>query len=151
RAGFPESWNTTSFARRVLQNQSDIPSGMHSFNEVLYLFGQRTIRGLDYASDPALGQIQQIASEMGLWNNNCLVEADGYLWGWGRSGAWYLNGMLPVHVSKPVDDTLDSSVDTTKSSQFHGVYNPRERCVMWFYCTSSDTYPKHAFCWDLDN
>lgn len=151
RAGFPESWNTTSFARRVLQNQSDVPSGLHSFNEVLYLFGQRTIRGLDFASDPALGQIQQIATEMGLWNNNCLVEAAGYLWGWGRSGAWYLNGMLPVHISKRIDDTLEGSVDISKSEQFHGIYDPRERCITWFYCTTSDTYPKHAFTWDIDN
>ncbi len=58
--------------------------------------------------------------------------------------------MLPVHISKRVDDTLETDVDTTKSEQFHGVYNPRERCIMWFYCTSTDTYPEHAFCWDLD-
>lgn len=151
RAGFPESWNPLSFARRVLQNQADTPAGEHSFNEVLYLFGQRTIRGLDFASDPALGQIQQIATEMGLWNNNCLVEAAGYLFGWGRSGAWYLSGQLPIHISKGIDDTLEDDVDVSKSEQFHGVYNPRERCITWFYCTSSDTYPKHAFTWDLDN
>lgn len=158
RAGFPESWNPTSFARRVLQNQSDVPSGLSSYNDTLYLFGQRTIRGLDYAADPATGSLIQIATEMGLWNNQCLVQAGGRLYGWGRSGVWGLNGLIPQHLSSPIDDIIDGTdssstfnFDVSKAEQFHGIYNPRERALQWLYATSADTYPKHSIVLDLDS
>lgn len=157
RAGFPESWNPTSFARRVLQNQADTPSGLASYNDTLYLFAQRTIRALDYATDPATGSLLNIATEMGLWNQRCLVEANGRLFGWGRSGAWFINGLVPVHISRPVDAAIDGSssssghnFDASKVEQFHGVYDPRERVITWFYATSSETYPKHGIAYDLD-
>lgn len=157
RAGFPESYNPLSFARRVLQNQSDIPSGFASFNDTLYLFGQRTMRGLDYANDPATGSLIQVATEMGLWNKNCLIEAGGRLYGWGRSGVWSINGLIPVHISRAIDAAIDGSsstsshnFDAAKIEQFHGVYDPRERVLIWYYATSSETYPKHGICFDLD-
>jgi hypothetical protein len=157
RAGFPESWNPLSFARRVLQNQSDVPAGMASYNDTLYLFGQRTIRALDYATDPATGSLLNMATEMGLWNHRCLVDAGGRLYGWGRSGAWFINGLLPTHISRPVDEAIDGTssssahnFDSSKSEQFHGVYDPRERVITWFYATSSETYPKHGISFDLD-
>jgi hypothetical protein len=83
RAGYPESFKPSDWARRVLQNQSDIPSGMISQHNALILCGQRTIRVLDYSIDPASGQINQIPSEMGLWNQRCLIEAGGKIYGWG--------------------------------------------------------------------
>jgi hypothetical protein len=157
RAGFPEAWNPTSFARRVLQNQSDSPSGLASYNDTLYLFGQRTMRGLDYANDPATGSLIQVATEMGLWNQRCLVEAGGRLYGWGRSGAWSINGLIPVHISRAIDAAIDGSssasthnFDSSKIEQFHGTFDPRERVITWFYATSSETYPKHGICFDID-
>lgn len=157
RAGFPESWNPLSFARRVLQNQSDTPSGLASYNDTLYLFGQRTMRGLDYANDPATGSLVQFATEMGLWNQRCLIEAGGRLYGWGRSGAWSINGLIPVHISRAIDAAIDGSssasthnFDSSKIEQFHGVFDPRERVLIWYYATSDETYPKHAICYDLD-
>ncbi len=157
RAGFPEAWNPTSFARRVLQNQSDVPSGLASYNDALYLFGQRTMRALDYATDPATGSLVQVATEMGLWNQRCLIEAGGKLYGWGRSGAWMITGLIPQHISRPIDAAIDgtnsSSSDNYNAAQietFHGVYDPRERVLMWFYATSSESYPKHAIAYDLD-
>ncbi len=157
RAGFPESWNPLSFARRVLQNNSDVPSGMSTYNDTLWLFGQRTMRALDYANDPATGSLVNIATEMGLWNKNCLVEAGGRLYGWGRSGAWSINGLIPVHLSRPIDAAIDGSsststhnFDAAKLEQFHGVYDPRERVISWFYATASETYPKHVIAYDID-
>jgi hypothetical protein len=158
RAGFPESWHPTSFARRVLQNQSDTPAGMASYNDTLWLFGQRTIRALDYAADPATGSLITIPTEMGLWNKRCLVEADGKLFGWGRSGAWVIRGLMPVHISKPIDGAIDGTdassshtFDISDREAFHGVYDPRERVISWFYMTSSEDYPQHAIAYDLDS
>lgn len=158
RAGFPESWNTINFARRVLQNTADAPSGIVSHHEVLYLCGQRTIRMMDYPSDPSSGQLIQIPTEMGLWNQRCIVEANGRIYGWGRSGVWTVNGLIPKHLSKTLDAHIDGSdttstdlFDVSKFEQFHGVYDPRERLIMWFYCTSSETYPQHAIVFDVDS
>ncbi len=157
RAGFPESWNTVNFARRVLQNTADMPSGIVSHHDVLYLCGQRTIRMMDYPSDPSSGQLIQIPTEMGLWNQRCIVESNGRIYGWGRSGVWTVNGLIPQHLSKTVDAHIDGSevgstdaFDVSKFEQFHGLYDPRERQIQWFYCTSSDTYPQHAIAFNVD-
>lgn len=157
RAGFPESWNLQSFARRVMQNESDIPAGFVSHHEVLHILGQRTMRLLDYTSDPASGQLIQVPTNLGLWNQRCIVTCNGRIYGWGRDGVWTVNGLIPKHLSKPVDGLVDGSdssstdnFDMSKFEQFHGVYDPRERCIDWFYCTSSDTYPKHAITLDID-
>lgn len=159
RAGFPEAWNSLNFARRVLQNASDTPSAFFSHHEVLYLCGQQTIRVLDYASDPASGQLVQVPGEMGVWNQRCVVFANGRVYAWGRSGAWSINGLMPVHLSRAIDDRIDGSdssstdnIDVSKFEKFHGVYDPRERVITWFYCTSSDDLnPLHAIRYDLDS
>lgn len=158
RAGFPESWNTINFARRVLQNTADAPSGIVSHHDVLYLCGQRTIRMMDYPSDPSSGQLIQIPTEMGLWNQHCIVEANGRIYGWGRSGVWTVNGLIPKHLSKTLDAHIDGSdtssddlFDVSKFEQFHGIYDPRERIIMWFYCTADENFPKHAIVYDVDN
>lgn len=157
RAGYPEAWKPSEWARRVLQNASDTPSGMISFHDVLWLFGQRTMRVLDYPTDPATGALEQVPTEMGLWNQRCLIAAGGYIFGWGRSGAWMLNGLTPKHISKPVDDRLngvDSSStvawDSAYSEQFFGYYDPKERCLTWAYVKSGDTTPKNHVTFDLD-
>jgi hypothetical protein len=158
RAGFPEAWNTINQARRVLQNTPDAPSGLVSHHEVLYLFGQRTMRMLDYSSDPSAGQLVQIPTEMGLWNQRCIVECNGRIYGWGRSGVWTVNGLIPKHLSRAIDahidgsdSTSDDNFDVSQYEEFHGVYDPRERCILWFYCTEDDTSPKHAIVLDVDS
>jgi hypothetical protein len=158
RAGFPESWDLLRFARRVMQNDTDTPSGMFSLHEVLYILGQRSVRTLDYKSDPASAALLKVPTDMGCWNKNCIVEANGRVYVWGRSGAWTSNGLVPKHISGPVDDLIDGSTsgstddyDVSQYEEFHGVYDPWERCVSWFYCTSSETGPKHAITLDVDS
>jgi hypothetical protein len=150
RAGYPESFKPSDWARRVLQNQSDVPAGMISQHNALILCGQRTIRVLDYSIDPASGQINQIPSEMGLWNQHCLIEAGGKIYGWGRTGVWSLDGLLPQHLSRPIDTTVEADFDASYSERFHGIYDPRERVLLWFYVASGETKPRRAICYDLD-
>lgn len=157
RAGYPEAWKPTDWARRVLQNASDVPSGMVSFHDVLWLFGQLTMRVLDYPSDPATGTLEQVPSEMGLFNQRCIVQSGGYIFGWGRSGVWMLNGLTPKHISRPIDPRLDGT-DTTSTvafdaslfEKFFGYYDAKERCLTWVYCKTGDTVPKNHISYDLD-
>lgn len=158
RAGFPESWNTINQARRVLQNTADTPSGLVSHHEALYVFGQGTMRMLDYDSDPSASKLVKIPTDMGLWNQRCIVECNGRIYGWGRSGVWTINGLIPKHLSKPIDQHIDGSdasstdnFDVSKLEKFFGLYDPRERCILWFYCTSADTRPQHAIVMDVDS
>ncbi len=158
RAGFPESWDPTRFSRRVMQNDTDTPSGLFSHHNVLHLTGQRTVRILSYESDPASASLVTIPTDMGCWNNRCIVKANGRVYAWGRSGAWTINGLIPKHISGPVDDQIDGSIDgstddydVAQLEEFHGTYDPWERCVSWFYCTSSETAPKHAIVLDIDS
>jgi hypothetical protein len=158
RAGFPESWDLARFGRRVMQNDTDTPSGLISHHEVLHLFGQRTMRMLDYSSDPASGQLVIVPTDMGLWNQRCIVQANGRIYGWGRSGAWTVNGLIPKHISKEVDDLIDGSTanstdnyDVAQFEEFHGSYDPWERCISWFYCNEDDSAPKRAITYDIDS
>lgn len=157
RAGYPEAWKPSEWARRVLQNATDTPSGMVSYHDVLWLFGQRTMRVLDYPTDPATGSLEQVPTEMGLWNQRCLIQCGGYIYGWGRTGAWLINGLSPQHISRPIDARLDGT-DTTStvgfaaslSEQFFGYYDPHERVLTWVYCKTGDTTPKNHISYDLD-
>ncbi len=150
RAGFPESWKPSDWARRVLQNQTDVPSGMISTHGGILLSGQRTMRLFDYDADPALARIEQIPTEMGCWNIRCLISCAGKVYGWGRSGVWVIDGLLPIHLSRPVDATIEADYDADQSEEFHGWYDPRERVLWWIYVATGDTAPKSAFFYDLD-
>lgn len=159
RPGFPESWKPLEQARRVLQNEADTPAGMISQNDVLYLFGQRSQRKLIYTNDPATGKLVHIPTNMGVWNQQCLVEADGLIYGFGRAGIFVTEGSGPQHLSKPVDDTiLDgntfaglAALDPAYFTEFHGVYDQRERCVTFFYVKSGDTTPKNGVSYYVDD
>lgn len=158
RAGYPEAWKPSEWARRVLQNATDTPSGMVSYHDVLWLFGQRTMRVLDYPTDPATGSLEQVPTEMGLWNQRCLIQCGGYIFGWGRTGAWLINGLSPSHISRAIDARLDGtdtsstvSFDASLSEQFFGYYDPHERVLTWVYCKTGDTSPKNHITFDLDS
>ncbi len=157
RAGYPEAWKPSEWARRVLQNATDTPAGLVSYHDVLWMFGQRTMRVLDYPTDPATGSLEQVPTEMGLWNQRCLIQSGGYIYGWGRTGAWMINGLAPQHLSRPIDIRLDGTdtastiaYDATLSEQFFGYYDPKERCLTWAYVKSGDSTVKNHITYDLD-
>lgn len=144
----PEAWDSTSQARRVLQNYADEVTGLASYYDDLYIFGQNTVRRLVYTTDPAGGKLEHLPTDLGVWNQHCIVEADGRLYGWGRNGVWYLRGLLPVHVSKPIDDTFDDRADKTASAKYHASYDPDEGSLSFWYVASGDTEPQEALCLD---
>lgn len=149
-AGRPESWDTTTNARRVFQNEADSPSGIASYLDDLYIFGQNTMRRLVYDVDPGTGKLPHVPTDLGLWNQRCLVTVDGRLYGWGRAGAWVIGGILPRHISRPVDRTVGDDADFIQYEDFHAVFDPDERVIYWFYVPTGQTEPTKAMCLEVD-
>lgn len=150
-AGLPEGWDTTSQSRRVFGNTGDIPIAVYSVFEDLYIFGQRSIAKLRYNTEPGLGQLDIIdQSGYGLWSKNCLVTADGIAYGFGRNGAWTIPAGVPRRISRPIDEILTDAIDPVYAQYFHGVFDPDERVITWWYVANGDTVPKNAIRYDID-
>jgi hypothetical protein len=151
RAGFPESWKLSTWARRVLQGGADEPSAMFSAYDTLWLCGQHGIRTFDYTADPAAARLASIPTEMGVYNQNCIVQADGRTFGFGQAGAFELQGRVPTRISDDIEVQLSSIIDTAQFADFHGCYDPFERSVTWYFTRTGDTVPKDGICYFIES
>jgi hypothetical protein len=149
RGGYPESWRGLDWARQPLQGVADKISGLASFMGDLYVFGRQSVRRMLYTSDPASAMVVTIPTNLGVWNQRCLVQADQKLWGFGREGSWVIDGIQPKHISRPIDRSWRAEIDDSKSDEFHGFYDPKEKVVQWFYVKIGETYPRAAIAYDL--
>lgn len=147
RAGFPESWKPSTWARRVLQGGADEPSAMFSAYDTLWLCGQHSIRTFDYTADPAAARLSAIPTEMGVYNQQCIVQADGRTFGLGQAGAFELQGKVPTRISDDIEIQLAALIDTAQFADFHGCYDPYERSVTWYFTRTGDTVPKDGICY----
>lgn len=151
RAGFPESWKPSSWARRVLQGGADEPSAMFSAYDTLWLCGQHSIRTFDYTADPAAARLSAIPTEMGVYNQQCIVQADGRTFGFGQAGVFELQGRVPTRISDDIEVQLAALIDTAQFADFHGCYDPYERSVTWYFTRTGDTVPKDGICYFLES
>lgn len=151
RAGFPESWKLSTWARRVLQGGADEPSAMFSAYDTLWLCGQHSIRTFDYTSDPAAARLSAIPTEMGVYNQQCIVQADGRTFGFGQAGVFELQGKVPTRISDDIEEQLSALIDTSQFTDFHGVYDPYERSATWYFTRTGDTSPKDGICYFLES
>lgn len=146
RAGFPESWKLSTWARRVLQGGSDEPSALFSAYGTLWLCGQHSVRTFDYTNDPAAAKLEAVPTEMGCYNQRCIVQADGRTFGFGQAGAWEIQGRNLTRISDDIEKQLTALADTAQFDDFHGVYDPYERSVTWYFTRTGDTSPKDGIC-----
>lgn len=149
RALYPEAFSLFDWARKVDFGRSDTPTGMASYSSDLYLFGRRSMRRLTFDVDPAAAKLETLPTEHGLHNQRCLVECNDSLFGWGPSGIWKIDGIHPVHISRPIDRTLGELADDTATEQYHAVFDPDERAVWFFFVREGDSFPQDAFCYEL--
>lgn len=150
-SGRPEGWDTTSQARFIFSNSGDEPVALASVFDDLYIFGQNSIAKLRYYTDPGVGELDTIdSSGMGVWNQRCLVQVDGTMYGFGRIGAWSIPAGVPKKISRPVEDTLRSAIDESQSAKFHGGFDPRERTITWWYVPTGGSAATRGICYDVD-
>lgn len=149
-AGFPESFYQTVQFFDALGN-GDTATALHEHMGDLWIFGTSSADRYVWATDPLEGERVVIPGSLGVWNQQCLCRANGGLFGWGPSGVWVLEGGRQRHISRPIDDAITDEVDTSKSAQFHMVWNPDERSVYCFFTSTGDLYPHTAAVLDVDN
>jgi hypothetical protein len=149
---YPEGFRTASNARDCLQGRSDTLNAMTAYGGDLWLFGRHSSDRLVFTSDPGVdeGQLVPVPGDRGVFNQACLVEADGTLYAWDRAGVYQVNSSGAQHISKPLDALLSSLVDYSYYQSFHGIYDPIDRVLMWFFVRDGDTAPKYAVCIERD-
>jgi hypothetical protein len=149
RAAYPEGWNVLEWSQKVFSNGGDKAIALGNFMSDIYIFGQRSMARLVYNGDPASGMFAQMPTSFGVWNQNCVLEVEGALWGWGRQGIFRITEIQPKYMSAPVADTLRSDIDVAQSAAFFAFFDPQER-VLWFcYEAIGDTGVRRAVCYDL--
>jgi hypothetical protein len=152
RALYPEGYKPATDARDFLQNRSDTLSGITSYSGDLWVFGKHSAERLVYTDDPSVfeGQIIPMPGDRGCHNQQCIIQVEGALFVWDRAGIYSIAGGAPKHLSKPVDEILQGDVDWDYNDKFHGVFDPIDRVIMFFYVEDGQTEPMKAVCLDLD-
>lgn len=152
RASYPEAFNALEWSQKIFGSGGDKAVALGSFFGDLYVFGNRSMARFVYTGDPAAGMIVQMPTKFGVWNQNCVVDVEGTLWGWGRHGVFRVSEIQPRYMSAPIADTLNTDVDISYAADHFGFFDPRER-VIWFVYHSVDdgasTGCRNAVVYDL--
>ena len=148
---YMESFDESRFLRRVLEGRGDVLRGMKSYRGDLLLAGRASLSMLKYSVDPTPGDGYEIPIPgfRGIHNWRCMVEANGILYGWDRTGVWSLNGAAITPISHPMRDIVERDIDYDYESTFHAGYDPVTDNLLFFFTTAGDTLPKNAMAYDV--
>lgn len=149
RAAYPEAFNALEWSQKVFSNGGDKAIAMANFMSDVYIFGQRSMARLVYSGDPASGMFAQMPTSFGVWNQNCVVDVEGALWGWGRQGIFKITEIQPKYMSGPVYDTLTDDPYITNSANFFAFFDPQERVIWFMYQSIGDTGVRSGVAYDL--
>ncbi len=145
----PEGWDEVNQARRVFQGRADRPTCIFSYYNDLMICGRRSMFRLSYDNNPLTGRIEIIPGDLGVYNNRCVVEAEGRIYGFGAGGIWAMSGLVPKLISEPIYRKLEDQVDTDQFLKFFAIYDPDERVVQFHYVADGDSQPYEAACLDI--
>ncbi len=150
RLNFPESFGA-NLRREFLYGTGDRVRGAFSRRDALYVFGQYSSQRLTFSVNPSAttSNLIPILGNRGTLNQRCLVDADGRLFAWDRLGMYEVSE-APTQISNHIFPTLAEICDYSESVQFHGIYDPIERVIVWFFVAAGDTVPKYAAVVDFD-
>lgn len=150
RLNFPESFGA-NLRREFLYGTGDRLCGAFSRRDALYCFGKYSSQRLTFSVNPSAttSNLIPILGNRGVLNQRCLVDADGRLFAWDRLGMYEVSE-APTQISNHIFPTLAEICDYSESVQFHGIYDPVERVIAWFFVAAGDTVPKYAAVVDFD-
>lgn len=144
KAGLPESWDLVDQQALVLNDRGDRVRGLMGRTDALVIFGEHSVDVLSYDLDPALGRLIAIPTEHGLFNQHCLVKAEGEVYGFGPSGFWRLDSARPSPIGQQLLDRVRELWDTSQSANFHGCYDPQEEVIHWWFTAINDAEPQYS-------
>lgn len=148
RAGYPESWKPSEWMRRVLNN-GDRPSALFSAYDTLWLSGQSSLKSFDYTSDPAAAKIGTVPTQLGIFNQRCIVNAEGRVLCFGASGVFEMKGRVPTSISDAIYQTFIGLVDVAQFEANHATYDYIDDTATFWFCRTGDTIPKDALAYHL--
>lgn len=152
RAMYPESWSSVNYARDITLDAGDTITGAMSYYSDLYIFGSRCMRRFIHTSDPAAAMVQDVPSNLGIFNQRCVIKTDdGLMVGWGKNGMWVIDAMRPKKISSNIDDQLDTLADPTNVTQRFICYEPIRREIYFFFPSVGSTTCKNAWVYGIDN
>ena len=151
RLNYPESFGPDDFVRDVLIGKGDHLTAIYSRRDALYFFGRYSSDRLTFSVDPspATSNLLPINGNRGVFNQRCVVDADGRLFAFDRLGIYEI-GENPVEIGNHIKPSLDEFVDYDEIDQFHGIFDPIDRVLAWFVVFLGDTVPKYAAVVELD-
>lgn len=151
RLNFPESFGPGDFARDVLVGKGDRLRAIYSRRDALYFFGLYSSDRLTFSVDPSptTSNLLPINGNRGVFNQRCIVDADGRLFAFDRLGMYEV-GENPIHLSNHIDPALTEFVDYSQDAQFHGIFDPIDRVLVWWLVFLGEEVPKYAAVVELD-
>jgi len=149
RIGLPESYKLLEWGRTGTLISGDSPAALLSFQDDLYLIGRRSMTRLIYTSDPADGILTPLPTNLGAFNQACVLSIDSDVYGFGRNGAWRIKGIMPKMVSDGVDEMWQAEIDFAQTNDCYISYDGNERIVRFHYSVSGSRGKKCA-CFHLE-
>lgn len=146
RFGFPAAFRANVWARSGTLANGDVPSAIMSFQDDLYLIGNRSMTRLIYTSDPADGILSPVPTNLGAFNQACCIAVDTAIYGFGRNGAWKITGIMPKYLSNPIEDTILSDIDYANVADCFVSYCGLQRVVRFHYSSTDATYGRGKKC-----
>ena len=148
---FPEGTLAGVYERDVLIGRGDRLRAMASQEDGVYLLGLYSADKWVYNIDPSAltSNLIPIKGNRGCFNQRCLVAAEGRLFSFDRLGIYEV-ASVPRHLSDHISPALDELCDYSQNVKFHGVYDPVERVLAWFFCVAGETWPTFAAVVDFD-
>lgn len=151
QSGYPESYDSTSLARRITLATGDSPTAMASYAGDLYLIGKRSMRRLNFTSDPAKGMVIPLPTNLGAFNQRCVLsDADSLCVGWGSNGVWIIDSIQPTKISDDIDTTISTLADPTQQDKRFICYAPVQRTISCFFCLNGETSCRAAAVYSLN-
>lgn len=147
---FPESFTPLKFLNSPNgEAAGDVTAGMGYGSSVIF-YTLNSMFKFAWDQDPLVdGFFSPLSSKHGALNQRVVIEVEGVVYGMDRRGWHAWTGVFPKLISRGVDP-LRSNINYDSADNFHCCYFPESRCIRWFVCYGTDTYPKNYFQLDID-
>jgi hypothetical protein len=104
--------------------------------------------------DPVLGdgRIMAIQTRRGALGPMAMRFVEGRAFGMDWSGIWMMTpGGFPQEIGMPLAaEWKTNKLNFAQGDNFHIGYDQFQRCLYFFVCEDTDTYPKKAYIWNLE-